>query len=134
MAARNRSDGLIGRKQKGLRGSFIRNSEATLLQLECKLLGEEVARPLRCAAGRRKVVSECVIGEPIEARNLSSSYLVVAYNGKDVREESGMMRFDERIRCLKERKSRGKISIEIFVIVKLTNKRDKSRELTLYRL
>lgn len=56
MAARNRSDGLIGRKQKGLRGSFIRNSEATLLQLECKLL-EEVARPLRCAAGRRKVVS-----------------------------------------------------------------------------
>lgn len=57
MAARNRSDGLIGRKQKDLRGSFIRNSEATLLQLECKLLGEEVARPLRCAAGRRKVVS-----------------------------------------------------------------------------
>lgn len=76
-----------------------------------------------------------MIGEPIEARNLSSSYLVVAYNGgKDVREESGMMRFDERIRCIKERKSRGKISIEIFVIVKLTNKRDKSRELTLYRL
>lgn len=38
-----------------------------------------------------------MIGEPIEGRNPSSSF-VVAYNvGKDVGE--AMMRFDERIRC-----------------------------------
>lgn len=56
VVGRNRFDRLIGRKQKGFYGSFIRNSERICCN-GMRVEREEVARPLRCAAGRRKVVS-----------------------------------------------------------------------------